>query len=780
MNFKFSGSIENSLENAQRFAVDNRQSVLTTEHLLYGALYTREMGDFLSACKIDVEKLRKTVAASLVNSQPPASPEEWERMFMNTQLGVSEDLKKVLQNATQMAGQQQKEIVNMWMVLLQMLELQESVTTYHLANVGINAQKVKAFASHGQEGLSAMNKNGEAPLEENESALKRFATNLNDRAKAQKIDPLIGREHEVLRAAQILSRRRKNNPLLVGEPGVGKTAIAEGLAKMIVDGTAPEALLDKTILSLNVGAMLAGTKFRGDFEQRIHNVLEEVKNSEDVILFIDEIHTLIGAGASSGNSMDASNLIKPALASGELRVIGATTFQEYREVFEKEKALDRRFQRVDVNEPSPSDTVEILKGLKKSLEQHHSVKYTADALQAAVNLSIKYLPDRFLPDKAIDLLDEAGAAQRAKPQNRRNKFIDKGIIEETIAAITRLPIAQVTQDEKDGLENLAEDLRGQVYGQETAIDVLSNAVCISKAGLNDGEKPLGSFLFAGPTGVGKTEIVRQLSKTLNVPLLRFDMSEYMESHSVARLIGSPPGYVGHDKGGLLTDAVFKSPHSIVLLDEIEKAHPDILNLLLQVMDRGALTDSNGRTVNFKNTYIVMTTNAGAQAAQKASIGFVTVDHSGEANTVMKQSFPPEFRNRLDAIVSFKALGMDEIVKIVDKNIRGLSAQLSEKNVVLNVSDEVRLQLAKEGFDPLMGARPMARMINDKLKKPLAQMLLFGDLKKGGQANVEVSDTGELVWSTKPLSMATTIMNEVQQASENKPTRKKKVASSLKI
>ena len=479
--------------------------------------------------------------------------------------------------------------------------------------------------------------------------------------------------------------------------------------------------------------------------------------------------------------MDASNLIKPALASGDMRVIGATTFQEYREIFEKEKALDRRFQRVDVTEPSPDDTVQILKGLKKSFEEHHGVKYTVDALRAAVDLSVKYLPDRFLPDKAIDLLDESAAAQRTKPQNMRKKFIDKVIIEETIAAITRLPIAQISQDEKDGLEHLDQDLRNQVFGQENAIETLATAVCISKAGLNDDGKPLGSFLFSGPTGVGKTEIVRQLSKSLNVPLLRFDMSEYMEAHSVARLIGAPPGYVGHDKGGLLTDAVFKSPHSIVLLDEIEKAHPDIHNLLLQVMDRGALTDSNGRTVNFKNTYIIMTTNAGAQAAQKSSMGFVKSDHSSEATKVMNLTFAPEFRNRLDAIVNFKQLGMEEIVKIVDKNLQLLTAPLLEKNITLTVSAKAKEAFAKEGFDPLMGARPMARVIQDKLKKPLSKMILFGDLKKGGTASVDMDDKGELVWTTGALAAIDKIVNEAQTAKPRKATTvKKKRETSLKI
>lgn len=777
---KMSQTLEQSIHVGSEFALVNKQQILTIDHLLLGALNTPEVQMMLNAFNVSIEKMVKELEKSILKSQEPASGD-----FLNMQAMIpSQALQQLLREGFEIAGQQEKDSLSIWVVLLKILEQKETFAAQHLKSAGIDAQRIKYFASHGSQGIAPNGdyESGAAPSDtpSEETALKRYAVNLNERAEAQKIDPLIGREYEVTRAAQILSRRRKNNPLLVGEPGVGKTAIAEGLAKMIVDGTAPEALLGKTILSLNVGAMLAGTKFRGDFEQRIQTVLEEVKNNPDFILFIDEIHTLIGAGSSTGNNMDASNLIKPALASGDMRVIGATTFQEYREIFEKEKALDRRFQRVDVTEPSPDDTVQILKGLKKSFEDHHGVKYTVDALRAAVDLSVKYLPDRFLPDKAIDLLDESAAAQRTKPQDQRKKFIDKQIIEETIAAITRMPIAQISQDETDGLENLDKDLRSQVFGQEGAIETLATAVCISKAGLNDETKPLGSFMFTGPTGVGKTEIVRQLSKTMNIPLLRFDMSEYMESHSVARLIGSPPGYVGHDKGGLLTDAVFKTPHSIVLLDEIEKAHPDIHNLLLQVMDRGALTDSNGRTVNFKNTYIIMTTNAGAQAAQKSSMGFVKSDHSSEATKVMNLTFAPEFRNRLDAVVSFKALGMDEIVKIVDKNIRALSVPLLEKNITLDVSAKVKEAFAKEGFDPLMGARPMARVIQDKLKKPLSKMILFGDLKKGGTASVDMDDNGELVWTTGALAAIEKIVNEVQNAKPRKAAPKKKRETALKI
>lgn len=739
-----SPSIESSLHKGLAYAVQHRHGVLTLEHFLWGALHSPELKGLLDAFKVSPIHLQGALEHTM---------QEQDETLNEDIPSQSHALIRALRNSARMAEGSNSNTITMWMVLLCLLQEPDSYAAYHLQQAGITSFKIKSYASHGQrvaqddgrEGVSL----GAEESAPNESALALFAVNLNQRAEENKIDPLIGRAYEVERTAQILSRRRKNNPLLVGEPGVGKTAIAEGLAKLIVEGKVPEALLGKTVMSLNVGTMLAGTKFRGDFEQRVQNVLDEVKKDPNIILFIDEIHTLIGAGSASGNAMDASNLIKPALASGDLRVIGATTFQEYREIFEKEKALDRRFQKVDVVEPTSEETVDILKGLKKTLEEHHGVKYTTDALQSAVDLSVKYMTDRFLPDKAIDVLDEAGAAERLKPSKQRHKFIDKMLIEQTIAKITRLPVAQVSQDEKNGLEHLSDELKGNVFGQEQAIETLSTAVCISKAGLNDGDKPLGSFLFAGPTGVGKTEIVRQLSKSLGIPLLRFDMSEYMESHSVARLIGSPPGYVGHDKGGLLTDAVFKSPHSVLLLDEIEKAHPDILNLLLQVMDRGALTDSNGRTVNFKNTFVIMTTNAGAQAAQKASMGFVKADHSSDGKQVINTSFAPEFRNRLDAIVLFKALGEPEIAKIVDKNIRLLAAPLKEKGVSLEVSEAVRSQMATEGFDQLMGARPMARVISDKLKKPLAQMILFGDLKNGGVASVDKGEDGEWVWTSIP-------------------------------
>lgn len=738
-------NVEFSIHKAFDFASEENHENLTLEHFLWAALETPELQEMCRVMNVGAKTLQDEVKSYLVSNSVQGS--ENPRMTTGFQ--------RVLNKATEVAVSSEHKVVNMWMVLLKLLEEPDSHARYFLEKNDITSLKVKSYAAHGQHAFQdSVTSEGSPPTDENvnQKPLQRFAVNLNERAENNKIDPLIGRAYEVQRTAQILARRRKNNPLLVGEPGVGKTAIAEGLAKLIVEGKAPEALSDKSIWSLNMGAMLAGTKYRGDFEQRIKDVLDEVQKDPNIILFIDEIHTLVGAGASGGNSMDASNIIKPALSSGDMRVIGATTFQEYREIFEKEKALDRRFQKVDVVEPSPSDTVAILKGLKKTLEDHHDLKFTTDALQAAVDLSIKYIPDRFLPDKAIDILDEAGAAEQLKPAKSRHRFIDRALIEETVSRVTRIPVSQVNQDERDSLKTLSQDLKSAVFGQDKAIETLAAAVCVAKAGLNDGDKPLGSFMFAGPTGVGKTEIARQLSKTLGIPLLRFDMSEYMESHSVARLIGAPPGYVGHDKGGLLTDEVYKNPHAVLLLDEIEKAHPDIQNVLLQVMDRGALTDANGRTVNFKNTFVILTTNAGAQAAAKSSIGFLKLDNASEGRKVLEASFAPEFRNRLDATVSFNSLGTDEIAKIVDKNVRLLETHLTGKNVTLDVTDDARAALAKEGFVPAMGARPMARVVNERLKKPLAEKLLFGDLANGGHAQVSFNN-GEFEWTTTPAQVA---------------------------
>lgn len=750
MNLNTSPHIDQAMQIGFNLASQKNHEYLTLEHFVWGILHLPVTMDMFTKMNVNIAKLRDEFGAELNKSN-------------NTLIGdahamprITMAFERVLSRAAKETIAENRDTIPIWSVILKMMEEKDSMSVYLLEKNNVNANAIKAYATNGKVVSTPPGTQDESgvdnsdPSNQKESSLASFAINLNERAKENKIDSLIGRDYEIQRTAQILSRRRKNNPLLVGEPGVGKTAIAEGLAKMIADGSAPEALDGKQIWSLNMGALLAGTKFRGDFEQRIKNVLDEVKKDPDIVLFIDEIHTLIGAGASGGNSMDASNIIKPALSSGDLRVIGATTFQEYRELFEKEKALDRRFQKIDVSEPSPSETVDILKGLKKSLEKHHGVKYTAAALQGAVDLSVKYIPDRFLPDKAIDILDEAGAAERSMPVDKRHAFIDQKLIEETISRITKIPISQVTKSEKVNLKNLEKNLRSTIFGQDEAISKLSESVCISKAGLNDENKPLGSFMFAGPTGVGKTEVVKQLSKNLDIELLRFDMSEYMEAHSVSRLVGSPPGYVGHDKGGLLTDAVFKNPHSIILLDEIEKAHPDVLNILLQVLDHGSLTDSNGRKVNFKNSFIVMTTNAGAQVAQKASMGFVKADHSTDASAELNKSFSPEFRNRIDSILTFNSLGQEEIIKIVDKNILLLEKSLKGKKVTLDVSDDVKAKFAKEGFDPLMGARPMARLIQEKLKKPLATQLLFGSLSKGGVASIQLDDNGDLKWTFSSL------------------------------
>lgn len=724
-----------AIEKGYNLAIQQGHELCTTDHIMWGLLQSPEVQEMFSKLNIDIASVKNQLLEIISKAQPPG--------LTTGQPQMTQAVKGVLHSSMAMAVNQQKEEATVFMLLLSTLDVKDSHGVHLLSGHGITSLAVKSYVSHGKPLVERVDagssEQSHQSVHADDSPLLRYASNLNERAKSSKIDTLIGREYEIHRTAQILSRRRKNNPLLVGEPGVGKTAIAEGLAKMIAENKAPEALKGKTIWSLNMGSMVAGTKYRGDFEQRIKDVLDEVKADPNIILFIDEIHTVIGAGGGGNTPMDASNIIKPALASGEMKVIGATTFDEYREFFQKEKALDRRFQKVDVIEPTAEETVAILKGLKSALETHHHVKYTRDAIESAVALSVKFMTDRFLPDKAIDLLDEAGAAETLKSPSKRHSYIDKKLIEEAVAKVTRLPVAQVSSTEKNNLKNLGSDLKAVVFGQDAAIDKLASAVCIAKAGLNDGSTPLGSFLFMGPTGVGKTEVVKQLSKSLGIPLLRFDMSEYMEAHSVAGLIGAPPGYIGHDKGGALTDAVFKSPHSVVLLDEIEKAHPDVFNLLLQVFDHGALTDRNGRTINFKNTIIVMTSNVGAVAAQKNSIGFVKVDQASEATKVMEGTFAPEFRNRLDAIVSFNPLGTPEIKKIVDKNIRQLEIHLENKGVVLELSEAVREDLAKEGFVPSMGARPMARLIQEKLKKPLAEKILFGDLEHGGKVSVDSKD-----------------------------------------
>ena len=637
-------------------------------------------------------------------------------------------------------------------VLVAIFSEQESQAVYLLKSHGISRIDVVNFISHGISKIEGTSEDSEeAELGEGEeaegetrsSALESFATNLNEEAKAGRIDPLVGRDEEVERAVQILCRRRKNNPLLVGESGVGKTAIAEGLAKRIVDAKVPEVVAQSTIYALDLGALVAGTKYRGDFEKRFKAVLGELKKQEGSILFIDEIHTIIGAGAASGGVMDASNLLKPLLTSGQIRCMGSTTYQEYRGIFDKDRALSRRFQKIDVVEPDVDDTYRILKGLKSRFEDHYNLRYTDKALRTASELAARYINDRFMPDKAIDVIDEAGAAQQLQPASRRKKSIGVSDVEQVVAKIARIPSSQVTASDKASLRDLDSNLKMAVFGQDEAIEQLATAIKLSRAGLKSGEKPIGSFLFAGPTGVGKTEVCKQLAHTMGVELLRYDMSEYMERHTVSRLIGAPPGYVGFDQGGLLTEAVTKHPHSIVLLDEIEKAHPEVFNLLLQVMDHGTLTDNNGRKADFRNVVLVMTTNAGAQEMSRPSIGFAEQDNSTDGMEVIKRMFTPEFRNRLDAIVQFSALSVEVVKTVVDKFLTELQAQLDEKRVTLEVDDAAREWLAREGYDEKMGARPMQRLIQEKIKRQLAEDLLFGDLANGGGV-VRVSvEAGEL-------------------------------------
>jgi ATP-dependent Clp protease ATP-binding subunit ClpA len=630
-------------------------------------------------------------------------------------------------------------------VLVAIFNEKESQAVYFLGKHNVTRLDVVNFISHGISKVddeSAPEETGTSTDEgaaESASALESFATNLNEMARKGKIDPLIGRKDEIERTIQVLCRRRKNNPLYVGEAGVGKTALAEGLAKRIVDGEVPEVLSESTIYSLDLGSLLAGTKYRGDFEKRLKAVLAQLKREKGAILFIDEIHTIIGAGAASGGAMDASNLVKPVLASGDLKCIGSTTYQEYRGIFEKDHALARRFQKIDVPEPSVEETIQILEGLKSRFEEHHDVKYTRPALREAAELSERYINDRHLPDKAIDVIDEAGARQRLLPPSRRKKTIGVREIEDVVAKIARIPPKSVSTSDKESLRHLERDLKLMIFGQDEAIDALSTAIKMSRSGLGLEQKPIGSFLFAGPTGVGKTEVTRQLARTMGIELVRFDMSEYMERHTVSRLIGAPPGYVGYDQGGLLTEAINKHPHAVLLLDEIEKAHPEVFNLLLQVMDHGTLTDNNGRKADFRNVIIVMTTNLGADQLARRTIGFTEQDTSTDSLEVINRHFTPEFRNRLDAIIQFKALDARTIVSVVDKFIMELETQLEAKGVTIDVDDEARAWLAEHGFEPAMGARPMARVIKEHIKKPLAEELLFGALEGGGHVRIGVRE-----------------------------------------
>jgi ATP-dependent Clp protease ATP-binding subunit ClpA len=743
-----SKELEKSLNAVAQEASIKRHEFVTVEHLLLALVNNDQAKDVLLNVGADVEKLRTELEKYIDDTTPTLQPEDSERGTQTT-LGFQRVVSRALFHV-QSSGRKEVTGAN---VLVAIFSEQESQAVYLLKSQGVSRIDVVNFISHGIskiEGASEDNEEtefGEAEAGEGEeqrsSALESFATNLNEEAKAGRIDPLVGRDEEVERAVQILCRRRKNNPLLVGESGVGKTAIAEGLAKRIVDAKVPEVVAESTIYSLDLGALVAGTKYRGDFEKRFKAVLGELKKQEGSILFIDEIHTIIGAGAASGGVMDASNLLKPLLTSGQIRCMGSTTYQEYRGIFDKDRALSRRFQKIDVIEPDVDDTYKILKGLKSRFEDHYNLRYTDKALRTASELAARYINDRFMPDKAIDVIDEAGAAQQLQPASRRKKSIGVADVEQVVAKIARIPSSQVTASDKASLRDLDANLKMAVFGQDEAIEQLATAIKLSRAGLKSGEKPIGSFLFAGPTGVGKTEVCKQLAHTMGVELLRYDMSEYMERHTVSRLIGAPPGYVGFDQGGLLTEAVTKHPHSIVLLDEIEKAHPEVFNLLLQVMDHGTLTDNNGRKADFRNVVLVMTTNAGAQEMNRASIGFAEQDNSTDGMEVIKRMFTPEFRNRLDAIVQFSALSVEVVKTVVDKFLTELQAQLDEKRVTLEVDDEAREWLAREGYDEKMGARPMQRLIQEKIKRQLAEDLLFGDLANGGGV-VRVSvDAGEL-------------------------------------
>jgi ATP-dependent Clp protease ATP-binding subunit ClpA len=736
----FSKELELSISQAYQEARESRHEFLTVEHMLLALLDNASALSILSACGADVAGLEKDLRKILEDTVPLLEGED-SRDTQPT-IGFQRVLRRALYHV-QSAGKDEVLGAN---VLVAIFSEKDSYANYILNRHDVSRLDVVNFISHG---ISRVEKDPAAPdrdpsvvdtgqeaAESGNSALERFTTNLNERARADLIDPLIGREREIQRTVQVLCRRRKNNPLFVGEAGVGKTAMAEGLARRIVHGEVPEILATSTIYALDLGALLAGTKYRGDFEKRLKAVIKELQDISGAVLFIDEIHTIIGAGAASGGVMDASNLIKPVLASGELRCIGSTTFQEFRGVFEKDRALARRFQKIDIAEPTIEETVEILRGLKTRFEDHHHVKYTDQALRAAAELSARHINDRHLPDKAIDVIDEAGARQRLMPEDERREVLDEPDIEQIVAHMARIPAKQVSVSDRDALKNLERDLKLVVFGQDEAIGALSAAIKMTRAGLGDVERPIGSFLFAGPTGVGKTEVTRQLAMTMGIELIRFDMSEYMEAHSVSRLVGAPPGYVGFDQGGLMTEAVTRNPHAVLLMDEIEKAHPDVFNILLQVMDHGRLTDANGREADFRNVILVMTTNAGAAQSARRSIGFSEQDNSTDAVEVIRKTFAPEFRNRLDAIINFKSLDMPVILMVVDKFILELEEQLALKDVTITVTKGAREWLAEQGFDPKMGARPMKRVIQEQIKRPLADDLLFGDLAEGGEVRVE--------------------------------------------
>ncbi len=742
-----SKELEITLNVAFKSARKNHHEFMTVEHLLLALLDNEIACNVLKSCNCDLNNLR-TSLEQFINSTTPLLDVDESNLETQATLGFQ----RVLQRAVFHVQSSGKNEVTGANVLVAIFSEQESQAVFFLKQQDIARLDVVNFITHGisknlrssdTDEQNTNNQGQESASNQQASPLTEFATNLNEQAESGKIDPLIGRIKEVNRVVQILSRRRKNNPLLVGDSGVGKTAVAEGLARLIVERNVPEVLSESIIFSLDLGALLAGTKYRGDFEKRFKGLLNELKQNQNAVLFIDEIHTIIGAGAASGGVMDASNLLKPALTSGDIRCIGSTTYQEYRGIFERDRALSRRFQKIDITEPDVETTYKILKGLKLQFEQYHDLRYSNNALKVASELADRYINDRFMPDKAIDVIDEAGAYQRLQPNSKRKKLIQASDVEKVVASIANVPPKHVTKSDVESLRNLDTNLKMVVFGQDEAIESLTTAIKLSRAGLNEGEKPIGSFLFAGPTGVGKTEVSRQLAKIMGIELLRFDMSEYMERHTVSRLIGAPPGYIGFDQGGLMTEAVNKNPHAVLLLDEIEKAHPDVFNILLQVMDHGTLTDNNGRKADFRNVILVMTTNAGAQEMARSSIGFSEQNHSSDGLEILKKTFTPEFRNRLDAIVQFDELDKQTIRTVVDKFLVALQVQLDDKNVVLQIDDSVVEWLIENGYSKTMGARPMARLIQEKLKKPLAEQILFGELSVTG-GNVYLNEENDQI------------------------------------
>jgi ATP-dependent Clp protease ATP-binding subunit ClpA len=747
-----SSELEFCLNEAFQSARERRHEFMTVEHLLLALLDIPRVHDILKSCDSDVAQLRRQLI-EFIDEATPLMPVGDEGDVQPT-LGFQ----RVLQRAVYHVQSSGKKEVTGANVLVAIFSEKQSQAVYFLGMQDVTRLDVVNYISHGMPQIpgDATNEDQEAAVdaegESESSALEKYATNLNLRAIEGKIDPLIGRDLEIERTVQILCRRRKNNPLYVGDAGVGKTALAEGLARMITEERVPDVLRDATIYALDMGTLIAGTKYRGDFEKRLKAVIKEVRDDPGAVLFIDEIHTVIGAGAASGGVMDASNLIKPVLANGEIRCIGSTTYTEYRGVFEKDHALARRFQKIDVPEPSLEETIDILRGLKTRFEEHHSVAYDNEALEAAAELAAKHINDRRLPDKAIDVIDEAGANLRLQPVEKRSDRVTVEMVENVVAKMARIPPKSVSASDKDVLRTLDRDLKLTIFGQDPAIEALSAAIKMSRSGLSEDEKPVGSFLFAGPTGVGKTEVTRQLAMVMGVELIRFDMSEYMERHTVSRLIGAPPGYVGFDQGGLLTEAVTKNPHAVVLLDEIEKAHPEVFNLLLQVMDHGTLTDNNGRKADFRNIVLVMTTNAGAREMSRASIGFTQQDHSTDGMAIIKKAFTPEFRNRLDAIIQFAALDAHSIARVVDKLVVELESKLGSNNVTLELDDVARNWIAERGYDPKMGARPMARIIQEHIKRPLAEELLFGSLAEGGHVRITVNDDDELQLKAEPFTL----------------------------